>query len=251
MKIEFKNYCAKYKKSDVILHNFSLCINSGEMIAIIGKSGAGKSTFFNAILNALKITSGSLFINDKDINHYSKKEKKKMLKKIGFLSQENFLLEDENVYESILRTYSKYKNWFYELFKIINKKQQIEIFNVLDELDIFDKSFSVIKSLSSGQKQRVEIAKLLLKNVDLILADEPTSNLDINTSNDVIEILKNINKEKKTTILVNIHNIDLAKKHFQKYIAIKNGNIVSIGNICDLTNDNINFIYDINKKENK
>jgi len=86
-----------------------------------------------------------------------------------------------------------------------------------------------------------------LKDVDLILADEPTSNLDVKTSNDVIQLLKNINEEKKITILVNVHNIELAKKYFNKYVAIKDGQIIKYGKFDALTEKDINFIYDIDK----
>lgn len=248
MEIKFNNFSGKYKKSSVtVLKDISFTINSGDMIAIIGKSGSGKTSLFNAILKQLYIAQGEIIINNYSLDNIKKREWKKIIKKVGFLSQDTFLLEDENVFQSILRTYTKYKNFFFELFKIITKEQKIEIFEILDKLGIFDKSFSVISSLSGGQKQRVEIAKILLKDVDLILADEPTSNLDVKTSNDVIQLLKNINEEKKITILVNVHNIELAKKYFNKYVAIKDGQIIKYGKFDALTEKDINFIYDIDK----
>ena len=242
MEIKFNNFSGKYKKSSVtVLKDISFTINSGDMIAIIGKSGSGKTSLFNAILKQLHIAQGEIIINNYSLDNIKKREWKKIIKKVGFLSQDTFLLEDENVFQSILRTYTKYKNFFFELFKIITKEQKIEIFEFLD------KSFSAISSLSGGQKQRVEIAKILLKDVDLILADEPTSNLDVKTSNDVIQLLKNINEEKKITILVNVHNIELAKKYFNEYVAIKDGQIIKYGKFDALTEKDINFIYDIDK----
>ena len=111
MKIEFKNVYANYKNNtQPILKNTSFKINEGEMVAIIGKSGAGKTTIFNSILRLTKITSGEILVDDKNINSYSKKQQKMLLKKIGLLSQNPFLIEDECVYDSILRAYTKYKN---------------------------------------------------------------------------------------------------------------------------------------------
>jgi phosphonates import ATP-binding protein phnC 3 len=111
MKIEFKNVYANYKNNtQPILKNASFEINEGEMVAIIGKSGAGKTTIFNSILRLTKITSGEILVDGKNINSYSKKQRKMLIKKIGLLSQTPFLIEDECVYDSVLRTYTKYKN---------------------------------------------------------------------------------------------------------------------------------------------
>ncbi|MBD4756528.1 ATP-binding cassette domain-containing protein, partial [Xanthomonas citri pv. citri] len=108
---------------------------------------------------------------------------------------------------------------------IITKEQKINIFTKLDELGILDKAFYKVSDLSGGQQQRVEIAKLLVKNVDLILADEPTSNLDRLTSLEVLSLLREIANQGKT-IIVNIHDLSLVKENFDRVIAIKNKTIV-------------------------
>ena len=132
MEIKFNNFSGKYKKSSVtVLKDISFTINSGDMIAIIGKSGSGKTSLFNAILKQLHIAQGEIIINNYSLDNIKKREWKKIIKKVGFLSQDTFLLEDENVFQSILRTYTKYKNFFFELFKIITKEQKIEIFEML------------------------------------------------------------------------------------------------------------------------
>ncbi|WP_412031739.1 ATP-binding cassette domain-containing protein [Metamycoplasma buccale] len=245
--IEFKNVFATYKNSnDLILRNVNFSINEGEMVAIIGESGAGKSSIFNAILNQLKIKKGDIFYNEKSLEKYSKKEFKKILNKIGFLSQSTNLISIENVYESILRTYTKFKNFFYQFFKILTKIQKEEIYSTLDNLNIFDKAFTRISELSGGQQKRVEIAKLLLQEVNLILADEPTSNLDLKNAQEVIKILKTLNETKNITILVNIHDLTLVKNNFNKFIAIKNGKISTIGNPSNLTKEIIDDLYNHN-----
>ncbi|WP_427909767.1 ATP-binding cassette domain-containing protein [Mycoplasmopsis bovis] len=156
---------------------------------------------------------------------FLKRQKKKIMSRIGFLTQKPNLINTENVYNNIIRSISQYENWFYKLFSIITKKQKINIFSKLDELGILDKAFYKVSDLSGGQQQRVEIAKLLVKNVDLILADEPTSNLDRQNSLEVLAILREISKQGKT-IIVNIHDLGLVKKNFDRVIAIKNKTIV-------------------------
>ncbi|MBN4089320.1 ATP-binding cassette domain-containing protein [Mycoplasma enhydrae] len=244
-KIEFKDYSATYKKdSKLILDNVSLTIEPGQMIAIIGKSGAGKTTIFNAILKQLETKNGSLLINDTNIDDYTKKEWKNQLLNTGYLSQEPNLIDYLNVYENILHFYPKYKNAFLSFFKLLSKKQKEEIFLVLDKLNLLNKAYTKISELSGGQKQRVEIAKLLLKNVKLILADEPTSNLDIKTSKDIMSLLKEINKDFKTTVLVNIHDLNIIQKFFDTYIFIKEGKILKIGNPKSLSQKQIEKLYE-------
>ncbi|UUM25794.1 ATP-binding cassette domain-containing protein [Mycoplasmopsis agalactiae] len=278
--IELKGIYAKYnKKSDYILEDLNLDVESGEFIAIIGPSGVGKSTLFKVIVNALEISKGSvrlfgqniyktakkdsnltenkseeahISLEDWDTSRWAfvydsneqkladkiakrqscknkkisyKKQKKSIMSRIGFLTQKPNLINTENVYNNITRSISQYKNWFYKLFSIITKEQKINIFTKLDELGILDKAFYKVSDLSGGQQQRVEIAKLLVKNVDLILADEPTSNLDRLTSLEVLSLLREIANQGKT-IIVNIHDLSLVKENFDRVIAIKNKTIV-------------------------
>ncbi|MCE6115146.1 ATP-binding cassette domain-containing protein [Mycoplasmopsis agalactiae] len=278
--IELKGIYAKYnKKSDYILEDLNLDVESGEFIAIIGPSGVGKSTLFKVIVNALEISKGSvrlfgqnvyktvkkdsnltenkseeahISLEDWDTSRWAlaydnnkqkladklakrqscknkkisyKKQKKSIMSRIGFLTQKPNLINTENVYNNITRSISQYKNWFYKLFSIITIEQKINIFTKLDELGILDKAFYKVSDLSGGQQQRVEIAKLLVKNVDLILADEPTSNLDRLTSLEVLSLLRKIANQGKT-IIVNIHDLSLVKENFDRVIAIKNKTIV-------------------------
>ncbi|WP_373435541.1 phosphonate ABC transporter ATP-binding protein [Metamycoplasma equirhinis] len=234
--IKFENVNAKYKNShELVLKNANLTIEEGEMIAIIGLSGAGKTTIFNSILRQLDIVTGQILVNKKNILDYSKKQWKRTLKTIGYLSQSPNLIEDLNVYENILLFYSKYKNILCSLFKHLTKTQRKEVFSILGELDLFEKAFTKVSELSGGQKQRVEIAKLLLEEVSIILADEPTSNLDIKTAMDVLEILKQINKKYNKTIIINIHDLTLLKKYFNNFIFVKDGQIICRDSVQNLT----------------
>ncbi|QVK01807.1 ATP-binding cassette domain-containing protein [Mycoplasma mycoides subsp. capri] len=224
--IELKEISVQYNnKSDLVLKDINLDIFQGELVAIIGPSGVGKSTLFKIIINSLRPIKGQVKVFDKDILKFNKKQKRLFISKIGFLTQTPNLIYTDNVYNNIIRSTSKYKNNFYKFFSILTRKQKIAIFEKLDELNILDKAFFKVSELSGGQQQRVEIAKLLIKDVELILADEPTSNLDKKTSIEVLKVLKNISKQNKT-ILVNIHDLSLVKRYFDRVIAINNKQIV-------------------------
>lgn len=214
------------EKNEMLYSNLSLTIKKGKLIAIIGKSGSGKTTLFRVITRNLIPSSGSVKIFDKNIYDTGKKEWNNKIKKIGILTQKTNLIYSKNVFENVKNGVINYHNFFYSLFMMITKTQKIKIFEILDQLGILDKSFFLVSSLSGGQQQRVEIAKLLIKNVDLILADEPTSNLDYHTSLEVIDLLVKLNKEFGKTVLVNIHDLNLAIEKFDEVVVLKEGRII-------------------------
>ncbi|QBF34910.1 ATP-binding cassette domain-containing protein [Mycoplasmopsis phocirhinis] len=220
--IKITNLNFAYNKNpDLVLQDININIEKGSMVAIIGPSGVGKSTLFKLIVRAIKPKNGTIEIFNKDINKLNKKDWKKTINKVGFLTQKANLINTENVFENIKRTNTNYPNFIQKFFGILTHKEKIKIFETLDELGILNKAFYRVSELSGGQQQRVEIAKLLIQNVDLILADEPTSNLDNQTSREVLELLKKLSQDGKT-ILVNIHDLSFIKSHFTHVIAIKN-----------------------------
>ncbi|QSF13638.1 phosphonate ABC transporter ATP-binding protein [Mycoplasma sp. Mirounga ES2805-ORL] len=225
--VELRNITFSYsKKSKPILENISLEIPQGQMVAVIGPSGVGKTSLFRLLVKNIKPNAGSLNLFESDISNISKKQWKKIINKIGFLTQKPNLINTDNVYNNVKRSFTQYKNWFYRLISYIDKEQRMTIFKTLDDLDILEKAFYRISDLSGGQQQRVEITKLLVKNVDLILADEPTSNLDNETSKDVLKILQKLVKEKNMTVIVNIHDLSLVNYYFDRVIALNDKQIV-------------------------
>ncbi|MBN0919533.1 ATP-binding cassette domain-containing protein [[Mycoplasma] gypis] len=233
--LEFKNVVAKYKNAaNNQLNNISFDVNKGEMVALVGSSGAGKSTIFAAIYRDLKILKGQILIQGTPIYKANKKQTKKIFKNIGYLSQSFETTENDDVLTYISRIF-----WF----SFLTKHKTEQIFNVLKKLNIEDIAFNKIKDISGGQLQRVEIAKMLLKEKSIILADEPTSNLDPKTTQDFLNILKEINEQKQITIVCVMHDIQAVKKNFQKYIAIKNGEIFKMGACLDLNDETIDEIY--------
>lgn len=226
--IKFENVNLKYPKSEQnVLSNLNFELKSGEMVAIIGQSGVGKSTIFKAIVRNLKPISGQIKLFNGNINNFKKSKWRHELQNIGFLTQKPNLIAFDNVYINIKRNIvNNYSNRLFQFLGILNKKQKQAIYNALEKLNILDKAFIRIDELSGGQQQRVEIAKLLIKESKIILADEPTASLDFKTANEVLNILQKITKENQITTIVNIHDLSLINDYFDRVLILSKGKLI-------------------------
>ena len=192
-----------------VLFDVNLEINKGEFIAIIGPSGSGKSTLMN-ILGALDLpTSGDFFINNQNINILNENDLADFRNKtMGFIFQFHYLLPEFSALENVLIPY--YINGFG------NSKEKVERINRARELlvrvGLEKEQNQSINKLSGGQQQRVAIARALINSPQIILADEPTGSLDTKTSDQVLDLLREINTENKTTFLVVTHDRSIATK---------------------------------------
>lgn len=185
------------------LDNINLDIEEGDMIAIMGPSGAGKSTLLN-ILGCIDVpTSGTYLLDGEDTSNLSSKNLAKIRnKKVGFVFQNFNLLNDYNLVENVMipLTYSEDTT--------LKAKRSIKM---LKEVGLGDYTERTPKQLSGGQKQRVAIARALVNEPEIILADEPTGKLDQKTGDEIMELIKSINSEGKTVIIIT-HDINVAKK---------------------------------------
>ena len=200
------------------LDNVSLTINDGEFVAVMGPSGSGKSTLLNIIGCMDSVTDGHYYVDDKEITRLKKSDIHKFRKKnIGFVFQHFALMDYYTAYENI------------ELPLIANNVKRRKRKTIIDEqlrrLNITDEKNKLPGKMSGGQQQRVAIARALVTDANIILADEPTGALDQKTGKEVMDILKDINNEGKTVILVT-HDINVAKKT-NRIINICDGKIVS------------------------
>ncbi|MDU4912870.1 ABC transporter ATP-binding protein [Clostridium baratii] len=218
--IEIKNIIKKYGKGDsttVALNDVSLSINKGEMIAIVGKSGSGKSTLLNILGGLIKFDEGDYLFNNVKINNNKEKELVRFRRdNISFIVQDFALINDMTVYNNIALPLE---------YKRLSKKEiKTKVFDVLEKLDIKNNAYKYANEISGGQAQRVAIARAIVKNPELILADEPTGALDQKTGEAVINILKELNNEGKTIIIVT-HDLNIAEK-CDRVINLQDGKII-------------------------
>ena len=210
-----KNFHFQGKQVEV-LKNLNFSIKKGELIALTGPSGSGKSTLLHLIALMEKPSSGKIFFSNKNLNNLSSREINKIRKyNISLIFQNNNLISDLNVIENVMlplliRNENKKKS--YE-----KSKKILSLVNLSNRLDFFP------SDLSGGEQQRVAIARSLIAETDLILADEPTGNLDFKTSKEIFNYFLKLKKMNKT-ILFATHNRELANKADYK-LSISNGNI--------------------------
>ena len=203
--------------SDLAIKNLSLKIDKGEFVYLIGKTGSGKSSILKALYSEKKIISGEAKIGQTDLNQLKEKEIPFLRRKIGIIFQDFKLLKDRNVFKN-LEFVLKATGW--NDSKI--RKEKIE--SCLKKVHILDMINKFPNQLSGGQKQKVAIARALLNDPEIILADEPTGNLDPISSIEVMNVLREIN-ESGNTILMATHDFSLLEKFKGRIIVCRNGEI--------------------------
>lgn len=231
------------KQKDWVICDINLKFEPKKVYAIIGRSGSGKTTLMNSICFGTKFNNGTIFFNNEKIN---KKNLKKFRKKISIISS-NTLINELTVYENIKNILSIENNLFFSLFNIVKKDQKKIIFDLLSQLKIENKIFEKVSNLSAGENQKVTIALGLLKKSKIVLADEPTSNLDQLNSENVIDLFKKTAIEKNQIFIVNMHNLLLLEnKNIDYLIGIKNKKIVFFKKNSQVNLDLLKKIYENN-----
>ena len=217
------------------MKGIDLKINKGEFVSILGPSGSGKTTLLRTI-NGLETSSGGeIYFDNKEVNNNNISE---VQKKTGMIFQEFNLVNNLSAINNVLTGLLNSSNKFLSLFYLFSKKQKIEALRSLETVGLLEKSYSRSDELSGGQRQRVGIARAIIKKPLLLLADEPVASLDPKSSNLILSLLKKINQEFGTTILCNLHQVDLAKKYSDRVVGLIDGKIT-----FDEKSSNINEAY--------
>jgi phosphonate transport system ATP-binding protein len=233
--LEINNLKKTFENGSPALKGVDLKINKGEFVSILGPSGSGKTTLLRTINGLETSTGGEIYFDNKKINNNNISE---VQKKTGMIFQEFNLVNNLSAINNVLTGLLNSSNKFLSLFYLFSKEQKIEALRSLETVGLLEKSHNRSDELSGGQRQRVGIARAIIKKPLLLLADEPVASLDPKSSNLILSLLKKINQEFGTTILCNLHQVDLAKKYSDRVVGLMDGKI-----IFDEKSVNINEAY--------
>ncbi len=218
--IEFKNVCKTYKKSkNYVLKNLNLKIDNGEFVFIVGHSGAGKTTLTKLLLREEKVSSGTLHINDYKLEKLRNFRVPYFRRKIGVVFQDFKLLENKTVFENVA--------FALQIVGVPKKQIDGRVQQFLGIVGLENKANSFPSQLSGGEKQRVCLARALINQPDIIIADEPTGNLDPDLSFDIMNLLVHINNITKRTVIVVTHEQHLVEHFNKRVVTIQDGEIIS------------------------
>jgi len=241
--LKLEEITVSYNKKELAVDNISLDINQGDFVGIIGSSGSGKSSLLKTINLLVKPIKGKVYIDNVEITQLKKTQLRNMRREIGFVFQDYNLIDRSSVLDNVLIGRLGYKSSLKSIFGIFSDEDYIKAARALEQVGLEEKIFQRAYQLSGGQKQRVAIAKTLCQNPKIILADEPVSSLDVATSQIIMDYFKKINEKKNITILINLHDVNLAKKYCHRIIALKKGKIIFDGKAGVLNEEILKGIY--------
>ena len=216
--IELSHVNKVYSEGNRAVKDLSLTIDDGEFAFIVGRSGSGKSTLLKLLLKELEPTSGRIVVNDMDLGKMPRRYIPKYRRKLGVVFQDFRLLKDRNVYENVAFA----QRVIGRPTRVIRKR----VPEVLQEVGLAGKYKAYPDELSGGEQQRVALARALVNRPDILLADEPTGNLDPKTSEEIMALMEQIN-DRGTTVLVVTHNKDIVNAMRKRVVTMHNGKIIS------------------------
>jgi phosphonate transport system ATP-binding protein len=241
--LQINELSKRYNQSTLALDNMSCAIERGEFVAIIGPSGAGKSTFLRCINRMIESSSGSIEFDGKVIQSLNTQQLRAHRTQIGMIFQHYNLVNRLTVIENVLHGRLGYKSTFAGMIGWYSEEEKQQALNILENLGLSEQVYKRCDQLSGGQKQRVGIARALIQNPKLLLCDEPIASLDPSAAKIIMDTLKRINEQMGITIIINLHQVDVALRYAERIIGVNKGKIVYDGTPNQLTTEQIYQIY--------
>ena len=238
-----KDLVKAYVPGKPVLKNISFEVSGCSTVAIIGPSGTGKSTLLRCINRLIDPTGGSIVVAGHEITRLSGKDLRLARHHVGMVFQEFNLVERLSVIENVLCGRLGFVPVWRAWLRKYSQEDIDRAFELIDLVGLSDFATTRADALSGGQRQRVGIARAVMQNPDVIMADEPTSSLDPKTSVEIMELLNDFSRSHDIPVLINIHDVNLAKRFATRIIGMSEGNIVFDGLPADLTDDHLKQIY--------
>ena len=232
-----------YDGGVLALDKVSFEVPDGQFVAVIGLSGSGKSTLLRCINRLIEPTSGNVIWNGQDVTRASDEDLRRIRRKIGMVFQHFNLVHRSSVLTNVLAGRLGYVNPAWSLVNRFPKEDIEKAMHQLGRVGIAEKASSRADELSGGQQQRVGLARALMQDPEMILADEPVASLDPVLAHSAMQYLEVINKEDKVTVLCSLHFLDLVHRYADRVVALNEGKLVFDGLPHEIDDDRFKEIY--------
>lgn len=241
--LEIKNLSKIYEGGTQALFDVSFTVKPGEFLAVIGLSGSGKSTLLRCINRLIEPTEGQVIWNGEDITAASQDEMLRIRRKIGMIFQHFNLVSRSRVITNVLAGRLGYVNPAMSLINRFPKSDLEMAIKQLDRVSIADQAYKRADELSGGQQQRVGIARAMMQEPEIILADEPVASLDPVLAHSIMQYLETINKEDGVMVVCSLHFLDLVHRYANRAVALNEGRLMFDGTPEDIDDDKFKEIY--------
>ena len=241
--LQVKELKKEYVSGNPVLKGVDFSIEEAGLVAIIGPSGTGKSTLLRCINRLIDSTEGQIIVNDVDICQTKGRPLRKLRRKLAMVFQEYNLVERLSVMENVLSGRLGYMSTWQAWRRNYTQQDINSAYELLGSVGLAEHATKRADSLSGGQRQRVGIARAVMQNPSIILADEPTSSLDPKTAVEIMELLEKFALEKNIPVLINMHDVNLAKRFAKRIVGMSNGYVIYDGQPEGITDDHLKEIY--------
>jgi phosphonate transport system ATP-binding protein len=241
--LEIRDLVKVYPRGTRALDGISLDIRQGEFVVLIGLSGSGKSTLLRCINRLVEPTSGQVIFEGADVTHANSRDLRRIRRRIGMIFQQFNLVKRSSVFANVLAGRLGYRSPWRTIASRPSNDDVALAFENLERVSILEKAYVRADALSGGQQQRVGIARALMQQPQLMLADEPVASLDPATSHSVLRYLEEINKADGITVICSLHFLSLARRYGTRVIALKDGRVAFDGKPGEIDERRFKEIY--------
>ena len=242
--LKIENLSKSYNAQTQALADVNITLDKGEFVVVIGPSGAGKSTLIRCINRMIEPTEGKIVFDGTEITSMNNRQMRKVRTQIGMIFQNYNLIDRTSVRKNVLHGRLGQMSFWESVFGLYRQADVETAMHLLEQTGLAEQKYKRADELSGGQMQRVGICRSLIQNPKLILADEPIASLDPKSAEIVMEALYQMTTSRGLTCVVNLHQVDFAKKYATRIIGIKAGHVVYDGLPGDLTDAMIRSIYE-------
>ena len=243
MLLEVQHIRKKFQNRTHALSDVSFSVGQGEFVSVIGPSGAGKTTLFRILNGSVRCDGGAVLVGGVHLEAASGRTRRSVQKSIGTIYQDFALVENATCRQNVLNACLPDMAFLPAVLGLFGKERVAEADALLDQVGLADKVAEPVKNLSGGQKQRVAIARALMRHPAILLADEPVASLDPVTGRQILELLRDIRRDRNLTILMNSHNLELSRKFSRRLIGLNQGLVVFDGPADTPAEDILSAVY--------